>query len=202
MRRTKEDAAKTQQDILNSALSVFSKVGYDAARLNDIAAEAGVTRGAIYHHFENKTGLFMALVADAASTGNRAIQSAVEEGGTFIEIITRILIYSMELLEEDRRFREITTLTLFKMGGSEELESYREQQRQAANELVQNIAGFFQMGIEQGVLRPGVEPITAARAFLAYQSGLSLLWLSNPGAFSIKENAAQLADVFIKGVEA
>jgi len=58
MRRTKEEAAQTRQELLDAALTVFSQEGYEAARLQDIAQAAAVTRGAIYHHFGNKAGLF------------------------------------------------------------------------------------------------------------------------------------------------
>ena len=51
MRRTQEEAEKTKSDLLAAGLKVFSKKGYQATRLNDIATAAKVTRGAIYHHF-------------------------------------------------------------------------------------------------------------------------------------------------------
>lgn len=200
MKRTKEEAQQTRQKILDVALTIFSQTGYEAARLNDIAKNANVTRGAIYHHFENKAGLFMALVEDASATGNKAIESAVAEGGSFIEIMTRILIYSMELLEDDRRFREIMALTLFKTGDSAELADYKDAKMQASVQTVEGIAGFFQMGLAQGELRADIEPTTVARAFLAYQNGLSMLWIGNPTAFSIKESATQLAEIFVKGI--
>lgn len=80
MRRTKEEAAQTRQDLLAAALTVFSRKGYEAARLEDIAEIAGVTRGAIYFHFDNKAGLFMALVEDASALGGQAIDQAVKQG--------------------------------------------------------------------------------------------------------------------------
>lgn len=200
MKRTKEEAEKTRQDILDAALTIFSQTGYEAARLNDIATMADVTRGAIYHHFENKAGLFMALVNDASSTGSKAIEAAVSEGGSFLDVMTRILVFGMELLEEDQRFREIVALTLLKTGESPELSSYRERRLDESIRLVESIAGFFQMGLERGEIRADLDPATAARAFLAYQSGLNVLWLSNPSAFSIKEQAQQLASIFISGI--
>ena len=110
MRRTKEEAAQTRQELLEAALTVFSQEGYEAARLEDIAQAAGVTRGAIYHHFGNKAGLFMVLVEDASTLGNMAIARAIEEGGAFAEITARILVYTLNLLEENRRFREVMAL--------------------------------------------------------------------------------------------
>ena len=200
MRRTQEDAAKTKQDILNAALTIFSQSGYEVARLNDIASAAEVTRGAIYHHFENKAGLFSALVEDASAIGGRAIQQAIEEQGSFTEVVTRILVYSMDLLEDDQRFREITNLTLFKTGDSPELADYKNQRIAQAQATIEGIAEYFKMGIAQGHIRADLDAITVARAFLAYQNGLSMLWLTNPKAFSIKESAADLADVFLKGI--
>lgn len=57
MRRTKEDAEKTRQALLASAERLFLAKGVMQTSLNDIAYEAGVTRGALYWHFENKARL-------------------------------------------------------------------------------------------------------------------------------------------------
>jgi AcrR family transcriptional regulator len=61
MRKTKEEAEITRQNLLKAALVVFSRRGYNATRLEDIADEAGVTRGALYHHFGDKESLFLAV---------------------------------------------------------------------------------------------------------------------------------------------
>ena len=62
MRRTKEEAAATRRQILAAALDLFSEKGYAATTLSEIAGAAGVTRGAIYHHFDNKTALYQTLL--------------------------------------------------------------------------------------------------------------------------------------------
>ena len=201
MKRTQEEAEKTKQTILDAALTIFSQVGYDNARLNDIAQQADVTRGAIYHHFDNKAGLFTALIEDASKIGNKAVNEAIEEGGSFIDIMTRILVYGMRLLETDQRFREVITLTLFKTGGSPDLEDYRTQRQVETEALIDNIANFFQMGLDSGEIRSDIDAKIAARAFLAYQNGLNLLWISNPSAFSITANSEQFAAVFVHGLK-
>lgn len=60
-RKTKEEAQKTRETILDAAVRVFSVQGVSRATLADIAKEAGVTRGAIYWHFKNKEDLLSAL---------------------------------------------------------------------------------------------------------------------------------------------
>ncbi len=62
VRRTKSEALETRARILGAAEQVFLRKGVLSASLNDIASEAGVTRGAIYWHFKNKHDVFMAMV--------------------------------------------------------------------------------------------------------------------------------------------
>ncbi len=56
-----EDPAKREQ-ILDGAKRVFMRMGFDAASMNDITREAGVSKGTIYVYFENKEDLFVAMV--------------------------------------------------------------------------------------------------------------------------------------------
>jgi len=202
MRRTKEEAAQTRQQLLNAALSIFSRQSFDATTLEEVAEAAGVTRGAIYHHFGSKADLFQALIEEASTQGGEVVQQAISGGGSFTDITRRVLEHTLTLLEENRRFRETMALSLFRSGSSPELEALAQMRYEQAITQVTQLAGFFQAGIDQGALRPDLDPFTAARGFLAYQNGLAMLWLSNRDAFSIKDQASQFADLFMKGVEA
>jgi len=53
---------KTISKIMNAAIKLFSHSGYDAASVADICKEAGVSKGAFYHHFPSKQNLFLAIV--------------------------------------------------------------------------------------------------------------------------------------------
>jgi AcrR family transcriptional regulator len=197
MRRTQEEAEQTRQDLLDAALTIFSQKGYTATRLEDIARASSVTRGAIYHHFGSKSDLFLALMEEATEVGNSAIDKAVSEGGAFVEVVTRILVYTFNLVEDDRRFSEVMALQLT----TPDVEALAQRRYDEAQELVQSISGFFRVIIEQGELRPGLDPEIAARAFLGYQNGLAMLWLANREAFSIKDIAPELAKIFVHGIE-
>ena len=61
VRKTKEDAELTRQRIIDAAREVFLARGVSRSTLEHIAARAGVTRGAVYWHFSNKTDLFHAM---------------------------------------------------------------------------------------------------------------------------------------------
>src|ERR1700685_2560945 len=60
--RQKERAEATRRKLLAAAETIFARDGFEAARLEDIAAEAGYTRGAFYANFESKEDIFFALL--------------------------------------------------------------------------------------------------------------------------------------------
>lgn len=57
-KRTTDDAAKTRAEILRQAIILFAEKGFAATSAREISAAAGVTVGALFHHFESKLGLF------------------------------------------------------------------------------------------------------------------------------------------------
>ena len=59
--RSTAKAEATQTRILDSALDLFRRRGYDQATMRDIAAEAGVSLGSAYYYFESKADLVMAF---------------------------------------------------------------------------------------------------------------------------------------------
>src|ERR1700691_6409159 len=65
------------QEILDAALMVFAEKGYASARMDDIAARAGVTKGTIYLYFDGKEAVFKTLVRDSiGDTLQRVIETA------------------------------------------------------------------------------------------------------------------------------
>ena len=64
-------------EIVSAALAVFAEKGFAAARLDDIAARAGVSKGALYLYFETKQDLFGAVVRDAVSPNIATVEAAV-----------------------------------------------------------------------------------------------------------------------------
>jgi TetR/AcrR family acrAB operon transcriptional repressor len=62
VRRTKEEALATRHRLLDAAELLFQAQGVSRTTLNDIARQAGATRGAIYWHFKDKADLFNAMM--------------------------------------------------------------------------------------------------------------------------------------------
>lgn len=200
MRRTKEEAEATRQDVLRSALQVFSEKGYAAATLKDIADRAGVTRGAVYWHFENKADLYNTLLAEFSVMSSQIVAKAIEAGGTLPEILKRVFVRLLQEVERDRELRAVLELELFTMLRIAELEDSRQKQLETGEQLLAGISQAMEEGIQAGYLRKDFEPITMARSFLAFQKGAIQLWLVDPKSFSLQLEAEAMAEIYLKGI--
>ena len=118
-----ERKARTRAELIDAAARVVGRKGYHAATVDDIAAEAGFTKGAFYSNFESKEDVFIELVADRSRNWTIAVARAYEgteplpqrlkKGG---EVLTRMvqeqvdwMLLSSEMLSQcvrDPRLRE------------------------------------------------------------------------------------------------
>jgi AcrR family transcriptional regulator len=69
---------ETQAKILDAAEEVFSEQGFEMTQLEEVAARAGYTRGAIYAHYAGKEDLFLALVEQRVLSKFAAIRQLIE----------------------------------------------------------------------------------------------------------------------------
>ncbi|MFI0846307.1 TetR/AcrR family transcriptional regulator [Mesorhizobium sp. IMUNJ 23232] len=99
-----QDPAKRKQ-IIDGARRIFINMGFDAASMNDITREAGVSKGTIYVYFANKEELFEALIEDERQTIFANLYDALEGDGDVRETLIR---YGIALA------RKITSPTVLK----------------------------------------------------------------------------------------
>lgn len=81
----------TRERLLAAGEKVFADKGYDGAKLSDIAAEAGVSVGAVYFRFKDKDALFQAI-AETFAEGVRGRMQAVMAGGVAEDIIRKVVL--------------------------------------------------------------------------------------------------------------
>jgi AcrR family transcriptional regulator len=84
-KRSGKDAATTRQEILDVARRLFAEQGYAATAIAQIARDAGMTSGAIFHHFADKKALFREVVVTLQTEVHQAIYQAAVPAKTAIE---------------------------------------------------------------------------------------------------------------------
>lgn len=200
VRKTKAEAAITRNSLLEAALTVFSRKGYVSSTLEDVARQAGVTRGAIYWHFGSKAELYNALADSFGARSSQIVQAAAAEGGSLVEILRRIFIRQMEAVEHDLELRKMMEISLFKTERTPELLASQQQRIESSRGLLESIAQAMQKGISAGELRSDMDPMEMSRAFLALQNGAIHLWLHDPQAFSLSASAPSLIAIYLEGI--
>jgi len=200
MRRTKEDAALTRETVLDAALAVFSRQGYAATTLDHIAQEAGVTRGAIYWHFGGKAELYNALLEERFARAFAGMAKLLAEPGTPLQIVRRLLVWQMVLIEEDAEYRDVMELTLFKTAVTPDLAEGLKHKVKATQQMLRQLSKLFRQAVKAGEVRQKIDADSAALAALGLTTGLTSLWLLNPSSFSIKARAPEIVDLFLSGM--
>lgn len=202
MRRTKEEAQITRENVLTAALQVFSQHGYSATRLEDIAKAAEVTRGAIYHHFGNKEELYIALVSERSAGINELAEKLIAESGTPKTVLRRLLVGLFEYVEANDEYRALLELATNKVELTPALAYIMQETIAGRRQLAGIFADLFRLGIEADEFRKDLPVDEAAIALVGYLNGLGLIWIQDPKAFSILQQAEALVDVFFQGLEA
>ena len=111
MRRTAEDAARTRLALLKAALMAFEEKGWRGATFEYVAECAGVTRGALHHHFSSKTALLSAALEWGWNEyGNRLFEHG-EKPASAGSWLYAMLADFVSLLRDDRQFRALATTT-------------------------------------------------------------------------------------------
>ena len=100
-KKTREDALKTRTRILASALSLFSKKGYDHTTFTDIAARLKLTKGAVYWHFESKEKLLVELVRLALAKFRRQIEELMPDGELTFPAVADMMVRNAEQVVSD-----------------------------------------------------------------------------------------------------
>lgn len=97
-RQRSYDPVQTRKAIIKAALKLFKRNGYYATAVKDIADEAGVTKGAFYHHFETKEDVLLLIHQDYLDYQLQAIRSVLASGGTAKDRLAGVISCILEAL--------------------------------------------------------------------------------------------------------
>jgi AcrR family transcriptional regulator len=100
--RQRERTEATRRKLLAAAEKIFARSGYEAARLEDIAAEAGYTRGAFYANFDSKEDIFFALLEDWIKEKLESVTSLLASYQTRAERAAALRRYYVEMAHDRR----------------------------------------------------------------------------------------------------
>ncbi|GAB4040088.1 MAG: efflux system transcriptional repressor NalD [Rubrivivax sp.] len=194
VRRTKAEAEATRTAILDAAERLFQARGVSRTSLHDIAQAAGVTRGAVYWHFQDKGDLFNAMMERAKLPLEEA--SARLETCDAIAPLARLrelLVGTLARIATDPQMRRVFEVATQKVEYTDELAGVRRRHRQAVQEHQATIARCLQ--------RAGIAP-GHALGLHALVVGLLHSWMLDPEAFDLAAEGARAIDTLLAALKA
>jgi TetR/AcrR family acrAB operon transcriptional repressor len=202
-RRTKEEALETRIQLLDAAENLFSEKGVSHTSLNEIAETAGVTRGAVYHHFKNKPDLIDALFERAMLPVDEMLNSF--EAKTAVDPLGQIRQQAIEILRRavhDRHTRAMFTILFHKCEYVEDTLPIKQRHLEGRNECAAEVRSMFRAAVEAGQLPAETDVDCATMGIFGYIDGLVYQWLLDPDYFPLDEKAEYFVDIYIEGLRA
>ena len=190
------DRTEKRERILSAAERVFARRGFFAARVSEIAKDAGVADGTIYLYFKSKDELLISLFEARMKQVNAALRAAVaaappaEQLGAFIRAYLR-------LVHEEPGAAEVLTIEL-----RQSSKFMKEYENPEFADFLRMLGGLIAAGQERGELDRSVPSHVAARMIFGMLDELSLAWVlarqpisaPSPGARPKKFDIVRAAD--------
>ena len=197
-RRTRDEAAETRNGILDAAERVFSERGVSHTSLEDVARAAGVTRGAIYWHFRNKSELFTAMVGrvtlppeDMADRGDD--DSAADPLG----LLKQAAVGALKRTATDAQRQRVFDIVTHKCEYIEEMAGVKARLNEIKCNCVDRTEKAIRNAIARGQLPKGLDARLAAIGLDAMIFGLISNWLADKSYVKLERDAEPLIDRYL-----
>ena len=169
----------TRQRILDAAMDLFSEVGYAAAGLGEVIARAGMTKGALYHHFDSKEALATAIIEQGTNLTRDAFRHVCESPSPALENVIHGVFIVADLLVSDKTARTAEQLT-------RGLAEFNSTASQVWSDRLDAITTQASRAIAEGDLREGLDPYVVSESILNAMLGAQLLSKTADGNDHVK----------------
>lgn len=186
---------QTRADIVGAALKLFEQKGYHGTAVGEIAALAGITKGAFYHHFSSKEELLQLIHDEFSAYQLQSIDAALQHGDD-PRVQLRHLVYCM--VEGIEKYRPHVTVFFQERRhlSPQSLARIRRNRDQMERTLVE----VFERGVAAGAFRPGLDARATCLGIIG-MCAWTYQWFSPHGHLSSQEIADEFAEIVLKGIE-
>jgi len=186
------------QVLINAAMDLFASYGYRGTSLARIARAAGVTKGALYWHFNDKEDFFLAVAERVLQEWNKAFaqERPVVTRADFRDYFLRIFDTSAKLNTTNpwvSRLLMIITLESHKIGPR-----VLRAMRKANARQLEYLRDLVERGKALGVLAGDLDVDWAATQLWSASAGIQLLWYLHGSRFELRKSFRRLAREYLQ----
>lgn len=201
VRKTKADTEQTYTALLDAAEAMFKEKGVASATLNDIAKSAGMTRGAIYWHFKDKSELVHAMCERATLPMEAMVNEVIAVAGDDpLGSVRRLTVHALTQVAESKRQQVVFEILFHKCEKTGELAEVFEREYESRNECHSQIEDLLKQAVKRGQLPVDTDTHMAMQALHSFMVGLMHEWLLAPDAYDLAKHAEPLVDVLLAGL--
>lgn len=187
-----------REQILEAATKVFAKFGFSKTRVEDIANESGLSKGALYLYFKSKDEIFGGILDNFFQREFRVMNQIVgipeKTAGEKLELLTDILLGDLDQIKFAMPiFFEFWSMSFRKKPVRKTFQAYMKNYI----DLVQRL---FREGIESGEFREG-NAYDYSLAFGSLIEGSMVLWSYDPENIELRRLLSTNAEIFIAGLK-
>ncbi|MES2952796.1 MAG: TetR family transcriptional regulator [Pseudomonadota bacterium] len=200
-RRTKEEALVTRDQILDAAERVFQRRGVSRTSLQEIAQDAGLTRGAIYWHFQNKADVFDAMMQRVTlpMVANLNSQPEAEAADPLLHL-RRNVATAFHQTVHDQQVRRVFEIASHKVEYVDELQALRERHIAERDQCLSDLHRLLALALQRKLLAPGTPVHAVTIGLHALIDGLMHNWLLNPQSFDLEAVGERALDAYLAGL--
>jgi TetR/AcrR family fatty acid metabolism transcriptional regulator len=161
-----------RRQILDAAIRVFARQGFHATRVSDIADEAGVAYGLVYHYFRSKDEVLGELFVERWSLLLSAIEETDRTGATPREKLAAVAAFIVDSYRHDPELMKVIIVEVTRAANS-----FGRTHLEEIRRAYQSIAKIVEDGQKQGVFRDDVAPMFASMSFYGAIEQLLSGWI-------------------------
>ena len=197
--RREREKIRQRQEMLASALELFSEKGYHNVSMHEIAEKAEFAIGTLYHFFKNKEDLYRALILEQADKFHDALTQAIEKPDDEIEKLRNYVKAKGEVFRENVSiirlyFAETQGASFNVMAGLD----YDIKERYG--QFLQTLASIFESGMKRKRFKKIAASYHLAVALDSFTNAFLFLWLEAPDRHPYPENPDTILNILFKGL--
>jgi AcrR family transcriptional regulator len=197
-RTTEERWNEVHGQIMDSAERLFATKGFNGTSMNDIVKESGISKGAIYGHFESKERLFLSLWERQTTVGLEQLREMFSQKDTAVGKLMRVA--DMTMVSSCDCPREVGRMQMEFMVAASRMESIEPGMQKRYETIHTFITEIFNEGVKKGEFRADIDTKSLTSILFAALDGLGLHYATLGIEFDSKKLQDTLMKMVLEGI--
>lgn len=186
-----------RESIIQAAIEVFSKKGFQAAGISEIAQRAGVADGTIYQYFKNKEDLFFSIPIEKTNEFRSKVELHLKGISGALNKIRKFVWYFLYFFKTNPEYGRLLMLEMRVNKSFVKTETY-----DFLKQSVSSVLEIIEEGQKEGVIRKDVDIYLLRHLILGILEHMVTRWLLKETKYDLLEHHQEVSRLLIEGLRA